>query len=103
MTADHAKARPTTSLSNDFPEILEGSTVAIEEYIEQRLDEGRWIHTKKGLAHRGKIKPATVHQAFRVPRRMLRHTFATRLSAGGASGHFVTQMLPQGDSTVFSR
>jgi len=33
----------------------------------------------------------------------LRHTFATRLSAGGVADHFVTQMLRQGDSTVFKR
>lgn len=33
----------------------------------------------------------------------LRHTFATRLSAGGVADHFVTQMLRQGDSAVFKR
>ncbi|HEV2234931.1 MAG TPA: tyrosine-type recombinase/integrase [Terriglobia bacterium] len=33
----------------------------------------------------------------------LRHNFATRLSAGGVSDHFVTQMLRQGDSQVFKR
>ena len=33
----------------------------------------------------------------------LRHTFATRLSAGGVANHFVTQMLRQGDSQVFKR
>ena len=33
----------------------------------------------------------------------LRHTFATRLSAGGVADHFVTQMLRQGDSLVFKR
>jgi integrase len=33
----------------------------------------------------------------------LRHTFATRLSAGGAADHFVTQMLRQSDSRVFKR
>ncbi len=31
----------------------------------------------------------------------LRHTFATRLSAGGVAGHMVTQMLRQGDAEVF--
>jgi integrase len=31
----------------------------------------------------------------------LRHTFATRLSAGGAADHMVTQMLRQGDAEVF--
>ena len=33
----------------------------------------------------------------------LRHTFATRLSAGGVADHFVTQMLRQGDAEVFKR
>jgi integrase len=33
----------------------------------------------------------------------LRHTFATRLSAGGVADHFVTQLLRQGDSAVFKR
>ncbi len=37
------------------------------------------------------------------PLYQLRHTFATRLSAGGMADHFVTQMLRQGDSTVFKR
>lgn len=32
-----------------------------------------------------------------------RHTFATRLSAGGVADHFVTQLLRQGDSAVFKR
>jgi integrase len=33
----------------------------------------------------------------------LRHTFATRLSAGGVADHMVTQMLRQGDAEVFKR
>ncbi|MDA1312083.1 MAG: hypothetical protein O2968_02000 [Acidobacteria bacterium] len=33
----------------------------------------------------------------------LRHTFATRLRAGGVADHFVTRMLRQKDSTVFKR
>jgi integrase len=33
----------------------------------------------------------------------LRHTFATRLSAGGVSDHFVTLMLRQGNAEVFKR
>ena len=33
----------------------------------------------------------------------LRHTFATRLSAGGVADHFVTQMLRQGNAAVFKR
>jgi integrase len=31
----------------------------------------------------------------------LRHTFATRLSAGGVADHMVTHMLRQGDAEVF--
>ena len=31
----------------------------------------------------------------------LRHTFATRLSAGGVADHMVTQMLRQEDAEVF--
>jgi integrase len=31
----------------------------------------------------------------------LRHTFATRLSAGGVADHMVMQMLRQGDAEVF--
>jgi hypothetical protein len=31
----------------------------------------------------------------------LRHTFATRLSAGGVANHMVTQMLRQSDAEVF--
>ena len=31
----------------------------------------------------------------------VRHTFATRLSAGGVADHMVTQMLRQGDAEVF--
>jgi integrase len=38
----------------------------IEQYIEQRLGSERRIHTKLGVVHRGKLKPATVHQEFRV-------------------------------------
>lgn len=37
------------------------------------------------------------------PRYHLRHTFASRLSAGGVADHFVTLMLRQGDSQVFKR
>jgi integrase len=33
----------------------------------------------------------------------LRHTFATRLSAGGVADHFVAQALRQDDSADFKR
>jgi integrase len=39
---------------------------AIEEYIGKRLQSERRFHTKFGVVHRGKVKPATVHQEFRV-------------------------------------
>lgn len=44
---------------------------SVEDYIETRLTEGRRIHTKFGLIRRGRIKPATVHQEFRVLRHIL--------------------------------
>lgn len=52
-----------TPLSEIMPE-------AIEDYIEQRLSSGRRIHTKFGVQHRGTLKPATVHQEFRILRRI---------------------------------
>ena len=51
-------------------------------------------------AWRGALKRASVPY-FSIYE--LRHTFATRLSAGGVADHFVTQMLRQGDSQVFKR
>lgn len=39
---------------------------AIETYLAQRLRSGRRVHTKRGLQLRGTIKPATVHQEFRI-------------------------------------
>jgi len=50
----------------------------IEDYIENRLSEGRRIHTKFGLVQRGKVKPATVHQEFRV----LRHILSVAIRQG---------------------
>ncbi len=44
---------------------------AIEDYIEQRLCSGRRVHTKVGIERRGRLKPATVHQEFRILRRIL--------------------------------
>ena len=34
--------------------------------LAERLDTGRRVHTKFGLQLRGKIKPATAHQEFRI-------------------------------------
>ena len=52
-----------------------------------------------------KIWAATLRRADvpHFPIYELRHTFATRLRAGGVADHFVTQMLRQGDSAVFKR
>lgn len=44
---------------------------SIEEYIANRLGSGRRIHMKKGVVLRGKLKPGTVHQEFRILRRIL--------------------------------
>jgi integrase len=44
---------------------------AIENYLADRLESGRRIHTKSGLELRGKIKPATAHQEFRILSHML--------------------------------
>ncbi len=47
------------------------SPEAIEQHIEQRLASGRRVHTKFGIQYRGTLRPATVHQEFRVLRRIL--------------------------------
>ncbi len=44
---------------------------AVENYIETRLTEGKRINTKFGLIRQGRVKPATVHQEFRVFRHIL--------------------------------
>ena len=44
---------------------------AIEDYLAQRLSCGRCIHLKKSVRYDGQLKPSTVHQEFRVLRRML--------------------------------
>jgi integrase len=44
---------------------------AVEDYLAERLRSGRRIHTKRGLEIRGTLKPATVHQEFRILTHML--------------------------------
>lgn len=44
---------------------------AIEEYLANRLQDERKVRTKFGIQLRGKIKPATVHQEFRILSHML--------------------------------
>lgn len=51
--------------------LLDITPDAIEEYLRKRLSQGRRYHTKLGVQYRGRLKPATVHQEFRVLRRML--------------------------------
>jgi len=51
--------------------LAEITSEAIEYYLRRRLSEGRRCHTKRGLEYRGMLKPSTVHQEFRVLRRML--------------------------------
>jgi integrase len=51
--------------------LLDITPEAVEQYLRRRLSEGRRCHTKFGLQHRGTVKPATVHQEFRVLRRIL--------------------------------
>jgi integrase len=46
-----------------LPEI---TAEAVENYLGDRLQSGRRIHTKFGVQLRGRIKPATAHQEFRI-------------------------------------
>lgn len=46
--------------------LAEITAEAVENYLETRLQSGRRIYTKLGLLLRGKIKPATAHQEFRI-------------------------------------
>ena len=39
---------------------------AVEKHLGERLQSGRRIHTKLGIQLRGRIKPATAHQEFRI-------------------------------------
>ena len=43
----------------------------IEAYLITRLNTGKRVYTKSGLQLRGRLKPATVHQEFRILRRIL--------------------------------
>jgi hypothetical protein len=46
--------------------LVEITAEAVEDYMRDRLQSGRRIHTKLGLQLRGRIKPATAHQEFRI-------------------------------------
>ena len=43
----------------------------IEAYLMTRLNTGKRVYTKSGLQLRGRLKPATVHQEFRILSRIL--------------------------------
>jgi len=47
------------------------SSEEIEHYLRRRLGSGKRVPTKLGLQYRGTLKPMTVHQEFRVLRRIL--------------------------------
>ena len=51
--------------------LSEITTEAIENYLADRLATGRRVYTKAGIQLRGKIKPATAHQEFRILSHML--------------------------------
>ena len=71
---------------------------AIEQYIEQRLCSGRRIHTKLGVVCRGTLKPATVHQEYRILGRILNVAVKKkRLSANPCRG--VEFPVPAGKQT----
>jgi integrase len=51
--------------------LSEITSEAVEAYLGDRLQSGRRIHTKFGVQLRGRIKPATAHQEFRILSHML--------------------------------
>jgi integrase len=51
--------------------LAEITAEAIEDYLHRRLNSERRIRTKLGIVRRGKLKPGTVHQEFRILRRIL--------------------------------
>jgi hypothetical protein len=51
--------------------LCEVTAEAIEDYIHTRLHSKRKVHTKLGVQFRDTIKPVTVHQEYRVLRRLL--------------------------------
>jgi len=51
--------------------LIDISAEAIEKHLRRRLESGRKVHTTFGVQYRDTIKPMTVHQEFRVLRRIL--------------------------------
>ena len=62
----------------------------IESYLMARLNTGKRVHTKLGLQLRGRLKSATVHQEFRILRRILNvaagRAYLRAAYRGGAGG-----------------
>jgi integrase len=93
---------PLTELARQAYKAQIDSTLSTEDYVFPAL---RKPSSKPHLTSLRKIWTATLKRAGipYFPLYHLRHTFATRLSAGGVADHFVTQMLRQGDAQVFKR
>lgn len=69
------------------------------EFLFPNTSTGRPLTTVRKMWDRALQKAGLPHFALYE----LRHTFATRLSAGGVADRFVTQMLRQSDAAVFKR
>ncbi|MCY4597096.1 MAG: tyrosine-type recombinase/integrase [Bryobacterales bacterium] len=106
----HLPDSKTASGIADMP-MSERARQAFESQLSESLDSDfLFPSTRPGakkphLTTLKKIWASTLKRAGieHFPLYQLRHTFATRHSAGGMADHFVTQMLRQGDSTVFKR
>ena len=71
----------------------------IESYLMTRLNTGKRVHTKLGLQLRGRLKPATVHQEFRVLRRILNVAVKKRrLAVNPCSGRGVSGAVGRHDA-----
>jgi integrase len=51
----------------------------VEEHLRKRLGQGRRVHRKEGVFEVGTVKPTTVHQEFRVLRRIFAVAIKKRL------------------------
>ena len=106
----HIPESKTLSGEGDMP-MTEPAYLAFKEQIEQTpkseylFPSPRQTGKKPYITNLRKAWTATLKRAgvsyFSLYE--LRHTFATRLSAGGVADHFVSQMLRQGDAGVFKR
>ena len=101
QTKRSSQRAPMTELAyTSFKQQMENAIGS--DYLFPRLTE---LGSKPHLCSTKKVWPTTLPRA-KVPHFSLyelRHTFATRLSAGGVADHFVTLVLRQGDAGVFKR